>query len=82
MKGGTRRLLHRNREENRGSVWGHHVEKWMEEGSPVRVVPREGRWRTGPGVLAAAWERRREALVGRCPAPCESMGEGARVGYV
>jgi hypothetical protein len=29
---------------------------------------------------AAAWERRRGALVGRCPAPCRSRGVGSARG--
>jgi hypothetical protein len=56
-----------------------HVERRIEEGGPVRVAPHRGRRRTGPGVPAATRERRRGALVGRCPLPCGSRGaSGAR----
>jgi hypothetical protein len=62
-----------------GSARGCRVEKRMEEGGGlVRAVPHGGRRRTGPGVPAAARERWRGVLVGRCPAPCGSRGAGGR----
>jgi hypothetical protein len=46
----------------------------------VRATPCGGRGRTGPGILAAVWDRRRRAPVERCPAPCGSRGAGGVCG--
>jgi hypothetical protein len=44
------------------------------------VTPHGGRGRTGPDIPATARERRRRALVGWCPVPCESRGADVACG--
>jgi hypothetical protein len=61
MKGDTRRLLHQNREENRGA-WGHCVDRRMEEGGGGSGVGgntrrKEENGARHPGSYAGAAER-------------------------
>jgi hypothetical protein len=63
VKGGTRRLLHRNGEENRGSARGHHVERRMEEGG-------------GSGAGSATW-RKEENGARRLGSYTRAMERGA-----
>jgi hypothetical protein len=67
-------------EENNVCAQLKRVQNQQWGGGPLWVTPRGGRGSTGPGIPAAARERRRRTSVGRCLALCGSRGAGGACG--